>query len=125
MKNILLLSLLLLALFSCKNKNEASDPNRFKSGTFEIPAGKGYEKTIIIRKDSLQIEKYEDRIDTLSISWKNNFNYTLEMLHPKTAIDEDPIHIKITSLKDNSYEFEAVIGNSNYVQKGEITKKSN
>lgn len=123
MKNIILLSLLLLSLFSCKN-NEP-DPDRFKSGTFEIPAGKGYEKTIIIRKDSLQIEKYEDRIDTLSISWKNNFNYTLKMLHPKTAIDEDPIHIKITSLKDNSYEFEAVIGNSNYVQKGEITKKSN
>jgi len=123
MKNIILLTLLLLALFSCKNNEQ--DPNRFKSGTFEIPADKGYEKTIIIRKDSLQIEKYEDRVDTLSISWKNNFNYTLKMLHPKTAIDEDPIHIKITSLKDNSYEFEAVIGNSNYVQKGEITKKSN
>ncbi|MDO9274443.1 MAG: hypothetical protein Q7T92_02715, partial [Lutibacter sp.] len=110
-------------LFSCNN-NEP-DPDRFKSGTFEIPAGKGYEKTIIIRKDSLQIEKYEDRIDTLSISWKNYFNYTLKMVNPKTAIDEDPIHIKITSIKDNSYEFEAVIGNSNYVQKGEITKKSN
>ncbi|MBK5208778.1 MAG: hypothetical protein JJE44_04645 [Flavobacteriaceae bacterium] len=92
---------------------------------FEIPAGQGYEKTIVIRKDSIQIEKYEDKIDTLSISWKNNFNYTLQMLNPKTAIDEDPIHIKITSIKDDSYKFEAVIGNSNYVQKGEITKKSN
>lgn len=123
MKNIILLSILFLTLFSCKNNEPNLD--RFKSGTFEIPAGKGYEKTIIIRKDSLQIEKYEDRIDTLSISWKNNFNYTLKMVNPKTAIDEDPIHIKITSIKDNSYEFEAVIGNSNYVQKGEITKKSN
>lgn len=123
MKKIILLPLLLLALFSCKN--DAQDPDRFKSGTFEIPAGKGYEKTIIIRQDSIQIEKYEDRTDTLSISWKNNFNYTLKMLHPKIAIDEDPIHIKITSIKPNSYEFEAVIGQSNYVQKGEITKKSN
>lgn len=136
MRNIILLSMLLLALFSCKDENKAPNPdhskletapdaNRFKSGTFEIPAGKGYEKTTIIRKDSLQIEKYEDRIDTLSISWKNNFNYTLKMLHPKTAIDEDPIHVKITSIKDSSYEFEAVIGHSNYVQKGEITKTSN
>ena len=136
MKKFILLSILLLALFSCKDKNAAPnsdgfklgaapDADRFKSGTFEIPAGKGYEKTIIIRKDSLQIEKYEDRIDTLSISWKNNFNYTLKMLNPKTAIDEDPIHIKITGIKDNSYDFEAVIGHSNYVQKGTITKKSN
>lgn len=133
MKKLILLSVLLLALFSCKDKNATPNPDgfrlgttpnpdRFKSGTFEIPAGKGYEKTIIIRKDSLQIEKYDDRIDTLSISWKNNFNYTLKMLHPVIAIDEDPIHIKITSIKDKSYEFEAVIGNSNYVQKGEITK---
>lgn len=136
MKKLILLPLLLLALFSCKDKNAApnsdttksetvSSADRFKSGIFEIPAGQGYEKTIVIRQDSIQIEKYEDRIDTLSISWKNNFNYTLKMLNPKTAIDEDPIHIKITSLKDDSYEFEAVIGNSNYVQKGEITKKSN
>lgn len=125
MKKTILLSIMLIALFSCKNNKEAQDADRFKSGTFEIPAGQGYEKTIIIRKDSLQIEKYEDRIDTLSISWKNNFNYTLKMLHPKTAIDEDPIHIKITNIKDKSYEFEAVIGHSNYVQKGEITKISN
>jgi len=138
MKKIILLPLLLLAILSCKNEsskpentksgtieNEGSNADRFKLGTFEIPAGQGYEKTIIIRQDSIQIEKYEDRSDTLLISWKNNFNYTLKMLHPKTAIDEDPIHIKITSLKDNSYEFEAVIGQSNYVQKGEITKTSN
>ena len=125
MKKLILLPLLLVVLISCKDENKAPDADRFKSGTFEIPAGQGYEKTLIIRQDSIQIEKYEDRIDTLSISWKNNFNYTLKMLHPKTAIDEDPIHIKITNIKDNSYEFEAVIGHSNYVQKGEITKTSN
>lgn len=136
MKKLILLPLLLLALYSCKDNNAArksdtftlekdSDAERFKSGIFEIPAGQGYEKTIIIRQDSIQIEKYEDRIDTLSISWKNNFNYTLKMLHPKTAIDEDPIHIKITDVKENSYKFEAVIGHSNYIQKGEITKTSN
>ncbi len=136
MKKFILLLVLLVGLFSCKDKNAAPnsdtfklgkdiDAERFKSGIFEIPASQGYEKTIIIRQDSIQIEKYEDRIDTLSIAWKNNFNYTLKMLHPKTAIDEDPIHIKITDIKENSYKFEAVIGHSNYVQKGEITKTHN
>ncbi len=121
MKKIALLFVLFVLIISCKN--DALSPDRFKTGTFEIPEGKGYEKTIIIRVDSIQIEKYQDRIDTLSISWKNNFNYTLKMVHPKTAIDEDPIHVKITNLKKDSYEFEAVIGHSNYIQKGILIKK--
>ena len=120
MKKIVLIISIIVLVISCKDEPLSAD--RFKSGTFEIPAGKGYEKTIIVRKDSLQIETYEDRIDTLSISWKNNFNYTLKMIHPKTAIDEDPIHIKITNIEKNSYEFEAVIGHSNFIQKGEIIK---
>ncbi len=120
MKKIVLIISIIVLVISCKNEPLSAD--RFKSGTFEIPAGKGYKKTIIVRKDSLQIETYGDRIDTLSISWKNNFNYTLKMIHPKTAIDEDPIHIKITNIEKNSYEFEAVIGHSNFIQKGEIIK---
>ena len=123
MKKLILIFCVFTLIISCKE--EHLDADRFKSGTFEIPEGKGYKKTIVIRKDSIQIEKYEDRIDTLSISWKNNFNYTLKMLHPKSAIDEDPIHVKITNVKKDSYEFEAVIGHSNFVQKGEIIKKTN
>ncbi len=121
MNKFALIIVLFTLILSCKR--EELNLDRFKTGTFEIPAGKGYEKTIIIRQDSLQIEKYESRIDSLSIFWKNNFNYTLKMLHPKTAIDEDPIHVKITSLKKDSYDFEAVIGHSNYIQKGTIIKK--
>ena len=120
MKKIALIICLFTLVISCKDEPLKQD--RFKTGTFEIPEGKGYEKTIIIRKDSLQIEKYDDRIDTLLISWKNNFNYTLKMLHPETAIDEDPIYIKITNIEDDSYEFEAVIGHSNFIQKGKIIK---
>ena len=123
MKKIALVVVLILAFASCKE--EPLNPDRFKYGTFEIPEGKGYEKTIIVRQDSIQIETYEDRIDTLSISWKNNFNYTLKMINPKTAIDEDPIHIKITNIDKDSYEFEAVIGHSNFVQKGKLIKKYN
>ncbi|WP_298288380.1 hypothetical protein [uncultured Lutibacter sp.] len=120
MKKTLLIISIFTLFISCKN--EPLNADRFKTGTFEIPEGKGYGKTIVIRNDTIQIEKYEGRIDTLSILWKNNFNYTLKMLHPKTAIDEDPIHVKITNIDKNSYEFEAVIGHSNFVQKGEIFK---
>jgi len=121
MKKIVFL-LVLIAFISCKNEGE--DPDRFKTGLFEIPAGQGYDITYIERQDSIQIETYKSKVDTLSIIWKNNFNYTLKMLNPKSAIDEEPIHVKITTIRKESYEFEAVIGHSNYIQKGEIFKKS-
>jgi hypothetical protein len=123
MKKFIGLVLFYLVLIGCSS--DSRDPDRFRNGVFEIPEGKGYKKTIIIRNDSIQIEKYEDKIDTLHIEWESNFTYTLKMLHPETAIDEDPIHVKITRLKKNSYEFEAVIGHSNFIQKGTLRKISN
>ncbi len=123
MKKLFLLLVILVSFFACKN--EAVDADRFKTGVFEIPEGKGYSKTLITRIDSLQIEQYENKIDTLIIEWKNNFNYTLKMVSPKNAIDKELIHVKITSVTDDSYEFESVIGRSNFVSKGELIKISN
>ena len=54
-----LFSILIIVFFlsSCNSK-KASNAERFKLGVFEIPAGKGYSKTIVTRVDSLQIEEY-------------------------------------------------------------------
>ena len=120
MKKIILFISIATLLIGCK---EASlSPDRFKTGTFEIPEGKGYATTIITRIDSLQIEQYEQRIDSFSILWKNNFNYSLKMTNPKSALDEEIIYVKITNIEKKAYDFEAVIGHSNYTQKGTITK---
>jgi len=108
---------------ACSNKKLS--PDRFKSGTFEIPAEKGYSVTAIQRTDSLQIERYENRVDSLHIQWETPFKYTLKMLHPKTALDKDIIHVKITDIRDESYDFEATIGDSNFKQKGTLIKTNN
>lgn len=110
--------LFLVLIIGCTNKKLS--PDRFKTGTFEIPAEKGYSVTHIQRLDSLQIERYENRIDTLIIHWNTPFKYTLKILHPKTELDKDPIHVKITDIKEHSYDFEATIGDSNYKQKGTL-----
>jgi len=107
-------------------------------GVFEIPAGKGYSKTIVTRVDSLQIEEYikyteistdsgvfkkESKIiDTLYIKWKNNFFYTLKMKSPQTELDNDPIFVQINTLSDSSYDFTAKIGFSEFKQKGTVYK---
>ena len=105
-----LFSILIIVFFlsSCNSK-KSSNAERFKLGVFEIPAGKGYSKTIVTRVDSLQIEEYvkyteistdsgvfkrETKIiDTFYIKWKNNFFYTLKMKSPQTELDLSLIHI--------------------------------
>ena len=134
-----LFSTLIIVLFlsSCSSK-KANDAERFKLGVFEIPAGKGYSKTIVTRVDSLQVEEYikyteistdsgvfkkESKIiDTLYIKWKNNFFYTLKMKSPQTELDNDPIFVQINTLSDSSYDFTAKIGFSEFKQKGTVYK---
>ena len=134
-----LFSTLIIVLFlsSCNSK-KAKDAERFKLGVFEIPAGKGYSKTIVTRVDSLQIEEYikyteistdsgvfkkeSTIIDTLYIKWKNNFFYTLKMKSPQTELDNDPIFVQINTLSDSSYDFTAKIGFSEFKQKGTVYK---
>ena len=124
-------------LLSCSSSKD-NDASRFKTGVFEIPAGKGYSKTIVKRIDSLQIEEYtkfteistdsgvykkeSTIIDTLFIKWKNNFFYTLKMKSPKTDLDKDPIFVQINKITENSYDFTAKIGFSEFKQKGTFFK---
>lgn len=137
MKYLIVVFLVIVGL-GCSNPKLQGTNSPFKTGTFEIPAGNGYGKTIIERKDSLQIETYtkqvavttdsgvftkeELHIDTLFITWKNNFFYTLRMKSPKTELDKDPIFVQITKITDSSYNFSAKIGFSKFKQEGVLYK---
>ena len=136
-KVILSLFSFIFVLLSC-NTEIKDNSNRFKEGVFEIPAGEGYSKTIITRKDSIQIEEYEKivsisndstsgvkrikHIDTLYIKWKNNFFYSLKMKSPKKQLDKDAIYVQITKVTDSSYSFKAKIGFSKFATDGTIYK---
>lgn len=121
MKNIIYLLFGILILTSCKSEFE-DNSDKFKEGVFEIPAGDNFVKETIIRKDSIQISKYGDNIDTLSIKWKNNFFYTLKYINPKNSLQEDPMYIQINKIKENSYDFTVKIGFSKFTKKGTIYK---
>ena len=126
-----------LKLVSCKSEF-ADNSDRFKEGVFEIPAGKGYSKTTVTRIDSLQIEEYIKyteistdsgvfrqeikNIDTLYITWKNNFFYTLKYINPKNELQKDPMYIQINKLYDHKYDFTVRIGFSKFSQKGTVYK---
>lgn len=141
MKKISITLLVLTVIFSCKEPVIIDNNNQFKTGVFEIPAGKGYSKTTITRIDSIQIEEYtktisistdsivkersEKHIDTLFIKWKSNFSYVLTMKSPKTSLDKDKIFVTINKVTDSSYSFTAKIGFSKYKQTGTVYKAKN
>lgn len=135
MKVFIYIILFFVCFISCK-KEYTANASRFKHGVFEIPAGKGYSKTIIKRIDSLQIETYTKTIsistdssvsekqvkhvDTLYIKWKNDFAYYLQMKTPKTDLDDDLIFVQINKVTDTSYSFTGRIGYSKFKQTGTV-----
>lgn len=122
MKKTLYIIVVLILIISCKEVAIKDNNNQFKTGTFEIPEGKNFVKEIIIRKDSLQISKYGNQIDTMSIKWKNNFFYTLKYINPKNDLQKDPMFVQINKIYKNSYDFTVKIGFSSFSTKGTIYK---
>ena len=121
MKKAIYIILGILTLASCKSEFE-DNSDRFKVGVFEIPAGIGFVKETIIRKDSIQISKHGSHIDTLSIKWKNNFFYTLKYINPKTTLQKDPMFVQINKIHKESYDFTVKIGFSKFKKKATIYK---
>lgn len=138
MKKIAYIFTFIVTFVACSTQIKG-DPDRFKNGIFEVPGKAGIvSKTTIIRKDSLQIEKYIRyieqstdsgvftkeirKIDTFYIKWKNNFFYTSRMKSPNNKRDEEPMFFQITKVTDSSYNFSMKIGYSNFKQEGIVYK---
>ena len=137
MQRTLLLLIISTVCVACEPTIQGNS-DRFKTGVFEVPAVNGMSKSRIIRKDSIQIEKYtkltevttdsgvfvkkEQKIDTFYIQWKNHFFYTARMKSPKTEIDKEPMFYQITKITKNSYDFSMRIGYSEFRQTGTVTK---
>ncbi|WP_397446823.1 hypothetical protein [Polaribacter sp. R77954] len=117
----IILSSILLFFSSCKSEFK-DNSDKFKIGVFEIPAGDNFVKETIIRKDTIQISKYGNNIDTLSIKWKNNFFYTLKYINPKNSLQEDPMFVQINEIREDSYDFTVKIGFSKFSKKGTVFK---
>ena len=124
MKKILIALGIILVTLAC-NSEQKDTSKRFRSGTFEVPAGENHDKFTFTRKDSLQIENYNGVIDTLIIHWKDDFNYTAKYFHPKKSIEKETFHFQITGVKKDSYTYKFKIGDSNYNQEGSVLKIKN
>jgi hypothetical protein len=96
--------------------------NSLKQGTFKTVLDDSELSSTAVRKDSIQIESFNNKLDTFKIIWKNDFEYVLTKTHPKTLLDSTPFHVKIIEVKQNSYSFVASYKGSNFKQKGTAVK---
>lgn len=103
---ILSVSLCLLFLTSCYNKER--NCTDFRTGTFEFKyTTDGIEKIgRFVRTDSLNIDYYENKIDTASIRWINDCEFIMKHINPKNMSEEKAIHMKILTTSEDSYTFE-------------------
>lgn len=130
MQKYLLLLLPFLFLNCYQTERNCSD---FKTGTFEFKytLDDGVEKTgKFVRTENLNIDYFENEIDSASIRWINDCEFIQKKLHPKNKAEEKAIHMKILTTSDDHYTFEYQLAvptpyKKQRVERGTATKIDN
>lgn len=112
----------LLLLTSCYNKER--NCKDFRTGTFEFTyITDGVEKTArFVRTEDLNIDYYENTIDTASIRWINDCEFVMKHINPKNMSEEKAIHMKILTTSEDSYTFEYSLAVQPGIQKKRVEK---
>ena len=121
MKKIILL--FAFTLVSCYNQERTCKD--FKTGKFTSETtveGKKFTSSFE-RNDSIQVENYNNVIDTFSIRWINDCEYILENVKPKNRNEKKAVHVKILNTKDLKYNFEFSFVGDAKKQFGSVTKQ--
>ena len=109
------------AFTSCKTEKKL-DAESLRTGSFTTYLDDSDAVSTAIRNDSLQIETYNNAVDTFNIRWESNFEYILTKVNPKKGLDSVPFYVKITGIRGNSYTFRAYYKGSNFKQTGKAVK---
>lgn len=120
MKKIVVL--LVFFLVSCFQQER--DVSAFKTGKFEFAQTIEGKKqvTIFYRSDSLQVETYNNKVDSATVRWVSDSEFILQKLHPKTMKERKAISMKIVSTNELGYYFEYAFVGEEKKQQGFATK---
>ncbi len=98
--------------------------NDFKTGTFEFTYTiDGKEQTgTFKRTEDLNIDYFENKVDSASVRWINDCEFIQKALHPKSIAEEKAIHFKILSTTEDTYTFEYQLAVKDPYKKARIEK---
>ena len=102
----LALFLILISFSSCYHFER--NCNYYKTGSFysEIVIDSITYTSRFKRTDKLQVEIFENKIDSSNVRWINDCEMVFKTINPKSRIDKKDIHLKILTTTDTSYTFE-------------------
>ena len=109
--------LILVSFYSC-NLNQERLCNDFKNGSFKsVITIEGVKYTSVFkRNDSIQVETFNNVIDSSYVRWINNCEVVFTTINPKNILQKKPVLVKILRTFKDSYDFE-------YSYVGETTKQ--
>ena len=96
----------------------------FQTGSFESIVtidGKEYYSQFT-RNESLQVERFDNNVDSTSVRWINDCEVVFRTINPKNRIERKDIHLKILTTTDSSYTFEYSYVGETLKQKGTAIK---
>ena len=96
----------------------------FKTGTFEFTyIVDGIEKTgKFVRTETLNVDYYDNKIDSASVRWINDCEFIQKALRPKSMAEERAIHFKILTTTKDTYTFEYQLAVKDQYKKPRIEK---
>lgn len=109
---------LLLSLTSCYQiERNCQD---FQLGTFksEVYINDSLYTSTFTRTKTLQIETYNNHVDSSQVRWINDCEAVFKTINPKNRIEKKDIHLKILVTTDSSYTFEYSYVGDKIKQKG-------
>lgn len=110
-------TLFVLFFFNC-NLTQERACNEFKTGSFKsiITIDSKEYTSIFTRNDSIQVETFNNVIDSSHVRWINDCEVVFTTINPKNILQKKPILVKILRTFKDSYDFE-------YSYVGETTKQ--
>ncbi|MCH4553834.1 DNA topoisomerase IV [Aestuariibaculum lutulentum] len=113
-----LYALIFLSLFSCyETIRNCSD---YKTGDFysEVTINGELFKSKFKRTENLQVETYNNKVDSSSLRWINDCEVIFKTINPKNMAERKDIHLKILTTTDSSYTYEYSYVGETKKQKG-------
>ncbi|MGB3592476.1 MAG: DNA topoisomerase IV [Nonlabens sp.] len=121
MKQCLVLLVCFLLTACYQNTRDCKD---YRTGTFkwEQESGGKLLTSTFIRTETLQIETFENVVDTSRVEWINDCEWRAIPINPKSNADSRAYLFKIIQTTDDGYSFEFTQSGRDEVYKATVVK---
>lgn len=115
---------LLLLFSSCIKLNDKRLCNDYRTGNFQSSITINDIEYIseFSRNDSIQVEVFNNKIDSSYVRWINDCEVIFNTINPKSITERKSIHLKILKTGNNYYEFEYSYVGESKKQSGKAVK---